>query len=74
MGEKSISHLGHCLEFLKKGNQGYTPDLGSSLKDGTGLIVKLILQIKISYNQGCVWLSMKQSRSDPKRTRFPLLP
>ena len=35
--DKSISHLGHCLEFLKKKNQEYRPDLGSSLIDGTGL-------------------------------------
>lgn len=35
--DKSISHLGHCLEFLKKKNQEYKPDLGSSFKDGAEL-------------------------------------
>lgn len=52
--DKSISHLDHCLEFLKKWNQEYRPDLGSFLKDGTGLILKFILKIKIRDNRPCV--------------------
>lgn len=72
--DKSISHLDHCLEFLKKWNQEYRPDLGSFLKDGTGLILKFILKIKIRDNWGRVWLSTQQSRSGPKKTRIPLLP